>query len=77
MNQPKHFYFCRICDHGVDLKTCKTDEHGMAVHEECYVGRVSLTSDSIRLVTRKPVHHVPHVIVFDISTARSLRRLPR
>ena len=27
---------CWICDKRVDLATCKTDEHGEAVHEACY-----------------------------------------
>ena len=31
---------CWICGKVVDLKTCKTDEHGLPVHEQCYVARV-------------------------------------
>jgi hypothetical protein len=30
---------CSICNKPVDLKTCKTDEGGRAVHEDCYVLR--------------------------------------
>ena len=44
----KHTYLCRICGQVVDLETCKTDEHGMAVHENCYVVRVALAGESKR-----------------------------
>jgi hypothetical protein len=30
---------CSICGNPVSLETSNTDEQGMAVHEECYVGR--------------------------------------
>lgn len=33
---------CGICYEPVCLETCKTDEHGTAVHEECYVLKVQL-----------------------------------
>lgn len=33
---------CWICGRVVSLESCKTDEHGNAVHEACYVARVSL-----------------------------------
>jgi hypothetical protein len=35
------FLTCRICDQPVQLETTKVDEHGKAVHEECYFLRVS------------------------------------
>jgi hypothetical protein len=44
-----HSYFCWICGNGVDLKICVTDENGMAVHEDCYVVRMMLASESIKL----------------------------
>lgn len=28
---------CTVCGDPVPLEDCKTDEHGKAVHEECYV----------------------------------------
>ncbi|HUO27385.1 MAG TPA: hypothetical protein VMU61_17075 [Candidatus Aquilonibacter sp.] len=28
---------CPLCQKPVHLETCKIDEHGRAVHEECYV----------------------------------------
>jgi len=30
-------YVCCICAMPIRLETSKTDEHGHAVHEECYV----------------------------------------
>jgi hypothetical protein len=36
---------CWICGKIVDLNTCKTDEHGLPVHETCYVGRTILKSN--------------------------------
>jgi len=33
---------CWICGKTVNLNDCKTDEHGLAVHEQCYVTRVAL-----------------------------------
>jgi hypothetical protein len=32
---------CWICGMVVSLEACMVDEHGMAVHEECSVGRIS------------------------------------
>ncbi len=33
---------CWICGGAVSLESCKTDENGHPVHEECYVARVKL-----------------------------------
>jgi len=33
---------CAICGETVDLIRCKTDEHGQAVHDACYVEKVTL-----------------------------------
>jgi hypothetical protein len=35
------FPTCCICDQPVQLETSKADEHGQAVHGECYFLRVS------------------------------------
>jgi hypothetical protein len=35
-------YCCWLCGKSVDLTQCKIDEYGKAVHESCYVVRVSL-----------------------------------
>jgi hypothetical protein len=43
---------CWICGHAVSLETCKTDEHGEAVHEECYVARLALENASARRVAQ-------------------------
>lgn len=46
--QITHLYCCRICGELVDLKTCKTDEHGITVHEACYVATIALASESMK-----------------------------
>lgn len=40
---------CWICGKGISLTTCKIDEHGSAVHEECYVAKVAFTNESLKL----------------------------
>jgi hypothetical protein len=32
---------CQICGHVVPLEECKIDEHGLAVHEHCYVAQIA------------------------------------
>jgi hypothetical protein len=54
----KHKCFCWICGSAVDLQTCKTDKHGVAVHEDCYSLKVALATESKRLVVRKRVHRM-------------------
>jgi len=39
---PPKVFACWICGKEVDLKTCKTDEKGLAVHEACYAVRIAL-----------------------------------
>jgi hypothetical protein len=34
---------CVLCNSPVKLETCKTDERGSAVHEECYVLKIRST----------------------------------
>ena len=36
--------YCSICNEPVDLKTTKTDDHGKAVHEDCYIMMHSRTN---------------------------------
>jgi len=55
---PAHSYCCRICGDKVDLETCTTDEHGIAVHESCYVATIVLAIESMRLI-RKPPRSLP------------------
>ena len=33
---------CWICDKSIDLRNCVTDEHGIAVHQDCYTARLVL-----------------------------------
>jgi hypothetical protein len=37
---------CWICDKSIDLKNCVTDEHGIAVHQECYTVRLALENSA-------------------------------
>jgi hypothetical protein len=39
-----HAYACWICGKLIDLTNCKTDEHGLPVHGDCYVLRTLLKS---------------------------------
>ena len=57
-SQFNHGHFCWICGNRVELETCGTDEHGMAVHEECYWVKVALAKESERLIVRKPAHGI-------------------
>jgi hypothetical protein len=36
---------CWICGKVVDLNNCKADEHGLPVHEPCYVARIIIKSN--------------------------------
>lgn len=49
-----HPYFCWICGNVVDLETCKSDEQGMAVHEDCYITRITLAHESVKLSKLPP-----------------------
>ena len=40
-----HQVKCWICGKDVWLRSCKIDERGHAVHEECYVTRMKLKSE--------------------------------
>jgi hypothetical protein len=43
--QVRSLYFCWICGNAVDLTICVTDEHGMAVHEDCCIAKTRLASE--------------------------------
>jgi hypothetical protein len=47
--------YCWICGRDVSLGDCKIDECGRAVHEECYVARIKLESES-QPASRVPVN---------------------
>lgn len=36
--------FCWICGRPVSLETCMIDEHGSAVHEDCYIAGIRLNN---------------------------------
>jgi hypothetical protein len=38
----KHIPHCSTCGDVVALEVCKIDEHGRAVHEECYLAKINL-----------------------------------
>jgi hypothetical protein len=46
---------CPICNRHVDLETAKTDEHGLATHEECYLLKVRLEEATTISLFRKPM----------------------
>jgi hypothetical protein len=48
---------CSICNRRVPLENAKTDEHGLAVHEECYVLKLCLKRASSEAVP-EPRHRL-------------------
>lgn len=70
MFQSKRSYCCWICGNKVDLKTCNIDEHGMAVHEDCYFVKVALATESMRQMMREPEIRIRSVVMSD----RALRK---
>lgn len=76
MSQLKHLYFCWMCGKLVELETCKTDEHGMAVHENCYASKIvqqGKTIDSIKM-TPQSTHFSPDQ-AFEVWHKRRFARL--
>jgi hypothetical protein len=61
----KNTYCCWICRNPVDMRTCKTDEHGMAVHGDCYFLKLWLLRRGAEISTPPPnrlpasSHHGP------------------
>jgi hypothetical protein len=47
---------CYICKESVNLEDSKTDEHGRAVHENCYVWTVVLKKPRRVIVRIEPAH---------------------
>jgi hypothetical protein len=47
---------CAICKESVNLEESKTDEHGQAVHENCYVWTVELKKPRRRIGQMGAVH---------------------
>jgi hypothetical protein len=44
---------CPVCDESVALETCKIDEDGRAIHEECYVDKVCSKTCAVKHGHRK------------------------
>ena len=62
---------CWICGREVPLENCKTDEQGFAVHEVCYVARVALANESMR-VRKIPPKPVAYRFTLDMRSAKRL-----
>ena len=50
---------CWICGNAVKLEDCKVDEHGLAVHEGCYVAKVSLKSEKFLVPAKRARQSLP------------------
>jgi hypothetical protein len=37
---------CVLCNNPVEIETCKVDERGKAIHEECYLRKIRRKSTS-------------------------------
>lgn len=72
-SQFKYVSLCWICGHKVDLETCKTDEDGKAVHEDCYALKVALARESKPVMVRVPPHRVTALfyLLSGLKTRRS------
>lgn len=55
------FHLCWLCGAAVDLRTCKIDEYGEAVHEACSVARIALKNIARKAVpvSSKVDTHIP------------------
>jgi hypothetical protein len=51
---------CWICGKLVELETCKTDEHGNAVHERCYAAKMALSREA-QMSSKKPPNAMPQM----------------
>ncbi len=41
----KRFPLCSLCNEPIELTAAKTDEHGMPIHEDCYVRKIILSDN--------------------------------
>lgn len=65
-------YLCWICGNVVNLETCKADEHGMAVHEDCPMARITLARESVKL-SKLPPRSADSVLMVSQILARRLQ----
>ena len=49
---------CSICNKPVDLESAKTDDHGKAVHEQCYLLRHAL-KNATQPTVQQPIGRPP------------------
>jgi len=72
-----HTYYCWICGNAVDLRTSKTDEYGMAVHENCYVAKTALATEASRLTekTSRLSRHWPAALPLHKTRVSNLNRV--
>ena len=45
-SQQNPIHICWICGSRVPLENCKIDEHGQAVHEDCYLAKMVLQNSN-------------------------------
>lgn len=52
---------CSICGKALNLEDCKVDERGVAVHENCYVAKISIDQSKATWTPppKKPPMHGP------------------
>jgi hypothetical protein len=69
---------CALCNGSVQLETCKTDERGSAVHEECYVRKVRVGANRVPIPPLVvPLPRVSFTLALrSPSHSRSERTLP-
>jgi hypothetical protein len=60
MKFPHPSQMCWICGKLVELETCKTDEHGNAVHERCYAAKMALSHET-QMSGKKPPSATPQM----------------
>jgi hypothetical protein len=61
---------CALCNRPVELETCKADERGSAVHEECYVRKVRVSADRVPI---PPLVVPPPRVSFTLALLSPLR----
>jgi hypothetical protein len=59
---PENVVRCCICAGPIPIESCKTDEHGKVVHEECYV-RQTLSTFGTAHISHAPGNWLSSVLV--------------
>jgi hypothetical protein len=58
------FITCRICKHPLTITTCTVDEHGNAVHVECYEKKLLIRSGETLIVPPKNENEATRSLAF-------------